>query len=77
MTSRHLTGALFLAALLVPATGLAASAPSKAAPKAAATTAKAPTAKMVLPFIDDDYSKALNEARQKKIPIFIDNWAPW
>ncbi len=31
----------------------------------------------VLPFIHDDYSRALAEARAKKKPIFVDAWAPW
>lgn len=30
-----------------------------------------------LPFIDDDYERALREATQKKRPIFVDAWAPW
>jgi hypothetical protein len=31
----------------------------------------------VLPFIHDDYSKALSEARARKLPIFIETSAPW
>ena len=31
----------------------------------------------VLPFIPDDYSKALAEARAQKLPLFIEAWAPW
>ncbi len=31
----------------------------------------------VLPFISDDYPKALAEARTRKLPIFIEAWAPW
>jgi hypothetical protein len=31
----------------------------------------------VVPFIEDDYAKALSEARAKKLPIFIEAWAPW
>ena len=30
-----------------------------------------------LPFIEDDYPKALAEARAKKLPIFVETWAPW
>lgn len=30
-----------------------------------------------LPFVEDDYAKALNEARQRKLPVFVDVWAPW
>ena len=31
----------------------------------------------VLPFIEDDWPKALAEARAKDLPIFIEAWAPW
>jgi len=30
-----------------------------------------------LPFIPDDYPKAIAEARSKKLPIFAEAWAPW
>jgi hypothetical protein len=36
-----------------------------------------PAAGPVLPFIEDDYEKALTLARQKKLPIFVEAWAPW
>ncbi len=45
---------------------------------ASAALAAAPaSANSVLPFIDDDYEKALTLARQKKVPIFAEAWAPW
>jgi hypothetical protein len=28
-------------------------------------------------FIADDYPGALAEARAKKLPIFVEAWAPW
>ena len=31
----------------------------------------------VLPFIADDYTRAVSEARARKVPIFIESWAPW
>ena len=31
----------------------------------------------VLPFIADDYAKAVAEAKSKKLPIFVEAWAPW
>jgi len=34
------------------------------------------TAGPVLPFVDD-YKVALTEAREKRLPIFIEAWAPW
>ena len=40
-------------------------------------TAVPAMAKEVLPFIDNDYSKALAEAKKKNVPIFVDAWAPW
>ncbi len=30
-----------------------------------------------LPFIENDYSKALAWAKAKNLPIFVDAWAPW
>ena len=34
-------------------------------------------AKSVLPFISDDYTTALTQARARKLPLFIEAWAPW
>ena len=44
---------------------------------AAAPAATAPEAKSVLPFLPDDYGKALTLAREKKLPLFVEAWAPW
>ncbi len=30
-----------------------------------------------VPFIDDDYLQALAQARTRKLPIFLEAWAPW
>lgn len=30
-----------------------------------------------LPFIEDDYPRALQEAKAQKLPIFADVWTPW
>ena len=30
-----------------------------------------------LPFVVDDYARALSEARAQKLPLFIEAWAPW
>jgi hypothetical protein len=43
----------------------------------AAAAIAAPAPKEVLPFIADDWPKALAEARAKDLPIFIEAWAPW
>ena len=33
--------------------------------------------KEALPFIEDDYGRAVVEAKRSKLPIFVDAWAPW
>jgi hypothetical protein len=53
-------------ALVVPAA-------VQGAPPRAATAARA----SVLPFVEDDWERALHEARRLGIPIFIESWAPW
>ena len=30
-----------------------------------------------LPFIEDDYTRALTEAKSRGLPLFVDTWAPW
>jgi len=30
-----------------------------------------------LPFINDDFEKAMAEAKQRNLPLFVDVWAPW
>jgi len=30
-----------------------------------------------LPFLSDDYARALAEARARELPLFIEAWAPW
>lgn len=37
----------------------------------------APPSPKALPFLENDYPKALAEARARKLPLFIDAWAPW
>jgi thiol-disulfide isomerase/thioredoxin len=41
-----------------------------------AATSKGETAE-ALPFVHDDYARALAEAKRTKRPIFVDAWAPW
>lgn len=65
MTSRHLLLALLLATS--PATAATTREPG---PRA---TAFHP----VVPFIQDDYTRAVAEARARKVPLFIEAWAPW
>lgn len=35
------------------------------------------TARAELPFIENDYQKALAQARAKNVPLFVEAWAPW
>ena len=76
-TLRRLPIAL-LAVLGLPAASPAAHA--AAGPKAARLHspphAKPAAARMVLPFMDD-YAKAVAQARARKVPLFIEAWAPW
>lgn len=30
-----------------------------------------------LPFIENDYKKAVARAKAKNVPIFVETWAPW
>ena len=34
-------------------------------------------AREVLPFIENDYAKALTQAKSAHKPIFVEAWAPW
>jgi hypothetical protein len=34
-------------------------------------------AREVLPFIENDYAKAIALAKTKNVPLFVDAWAPW
>lgn len=56
--------------------GLAACAGGARAPAATARTSTTSAAE-VLPFIHDDYPRALAEAKRTKRPLFVDAWAPW
>ena len=51
-----------------------ASAPGRpAAAHAAASSGHA----LALPFLEDDYTRALAEARTRGEPLFVEAWAPW
>ncbi len=43
----------------------------------AAADRPAPAVAPAVPFINDDYGKALALARTKKLPLFVEAWAPW
>ena len=36
-----------------------------------------PTLLAELPFVQDNYKQALDQAKQRKQPIFVEWWAPW
>ncbi len=69
--------------LLVPTLVLACALAAPSAPAAGTAAGRAPARsrssapRMVLPFIRDDYTKALAQARARKVPLFIEAWAPW
>jgi hypothetical protein len=69
-----------IAALLL-ALAVALAAPAAAAPVRPASAAKPKSAaaapQFALPFIQNDYTRALAEARARKVPLFIEAWAPW
>ena len=35
------------------------------------------SARADLPFIENDYAKALAQATSKNVPLFVEAWAPW
>jgi hypothetical protein len=65
-TMRLTTVAACFALTLAGLAGCAASSKPKAAGHA-----------IVLPFIENDYPKALAAAREANLPVFVEVWAPW
>jgi hypothetical protein len=49
--------------------------PLVAAPASSATEERSDV--RPLPFIADDYARALGDARARSLPLFIEAWAPW
>jgi thiol:disulfide interchange protein len=64
--------ALILAVSLCAGTALAA--PPQAVPTAAKPAA---AEKPAVPFVANDYQTVLADARQRNVPVFVDNWAVW
>jgi thioredoxin-like negative regulator of GroEL len=69
---------------LVAVVALAASIAAACGGARVAAPARAPSAKAsaapsreVLPFLEDDYPRALAEAKRTGRPLFVDAWAPW
>ena len=52
-----------------------------AAPVPVAPAAKAANpghaAGQVLPWIEDDHTRAVAEAKARRLPLFVESWAPW
>ncbi len=48
-----------------------------AARTSAVSEPSAAHAQAPLPFIEDDYPRALSEAKSRGLPLFVDTWAPW
>lgn len=63
-------------ALLLAGPALAAPRPAPPPAKAAPAKAKASAPKS-LPFVEDDYARALAQARARNVPLVVDVWAPW
>jgi hypothetical protein len=57
----------------------AAAAPALAGPRPAARppAAKPAAWKPAVPFLEDDFGRALALAKERKLPVFIEGWAPW
>lgn len=68
---------LMLAVLALLAAGLYAQNPRASKPSTAEPGAAAHAAKPALPFISNDYAQAVADAQERKVPIFVDIWAPW
>jgi thioredoxin-like negative regulator of GroEL len=67
-------GAALLCAPRPSSAAAPAASPTPAAPKVERSPLLAPTS---VPFIEDDYAAALAEARARKVPLFVEAWAPW
>jgi hypothetical protein len=65
------TALLLTALLALPAAAHA------AAPARQVKHASAPAWKPAVPFIEDDFGRALALAKARKLPVFIEGWAPW
>ena len=62
--------------VLAASLSAAACAPAALDPPAAQNTQGTTTA-LALPFVEDDYARALAEAKAKAVPLFVEAWAPW
>jgi len=75
MRSRSLLLLVLLAAPVVAHAAPAAK--PRPAKSSAKSVAKVAAWKPVVPFIEDDFGRALALAKERKLPVFIEGWAPW
>jgi len=66
-----------LSAALLATTSPGSAPATPAAPAKAPKTAASPAWHPVVPFIEDDFGRALALAKSRKLPVFIEGWAPW
>ena len=69
--------ALVLAALMSASLMAGATSGTEAVAATRPVARTAPAAHTVLPWIADDYTRAVAEAKARKVPLFIEAWAPW
>lgn len=62
------------AAALLAASSPGASAASR--PASAPSVARA-ASRGALPWIEDDYARAIAEGKRRGLPVFVEAWAPW
>lgn len=68
------TVALFVGALAL-IQGISGSPAAGAASKRAASVPEPD--RSILPWIEDDFERALAEAKERTVPLFVESWAPW
>ena len=72
------TAALLAVLLAIPAGAQQASSPARGASRPlVAKGAARGAAHAVLPWIEDDLTRATAEAKARKLPLFVESWAPW
>ena len=69
----HLVLCLAAAGSLAIPLAARAAAPASRPAKGSASEAMA----KVLPWMEDDYPRAVARAKARKLPIFVESWAPW
>ena len=70
---RVVLGLIVAGSLTIPCVTLVAAAASEGAMLSPHRAAVDP----VLPWLDDDLTRAMAEAKARKLPIFVESWAPW